>query len=125
MKWIVVISVSLFLTFTGLAVSYSADKWTTEDIMLEVTALGLKAIDWRQTRTIAKHPNLYWETNPILGEHPSIEAINRYFITTALGHVFITHLLPQKYRKYWQLLWIGISANCVYHNYRIGIKIDW
>ena len=62
-----------------------ADEWTTNDTYREITYQGLAAIDWLQTRNIAKNPN-YYEQNPILGEYPSVGKVNAYFAITGIVH---------------------------------------
>lgn len=108
-------------------------SWSKAEIAKEVVYTGIKAIDWRQTRTIAKHPDEWYEVNPALGEHPSVERVDNYFLITGIAHPIITHILPRKHtlfgwewspRAVWQNVTIGISAGCVAHNYSVGIRID-
>jgi len=56
-------------------------------------------IDWGQTRTVAKHPELYQETNPIMGKHPSLRTVNTYFSSAIVGSALIAHALPGELRK--------------------------
>jgi hypothetical protein len=92
--------------------SLAADIWSKQDKTLQATYLTLKFIDWRQTRTIAKNPDDYYEMNPILGKHPSTTEVDIFFASTAILHSIVTHYLPSKYRPWWQ----GIT---------ITIKIVW
>lgn len=119
----------ILLLITSPVYSWSldqADPWTKTDITLEIIDLGLKFMDAKQTHDIVSRQNEgYYETNFILGEHPSHGEVNAYFATTAIGHILIAHILPQPYRRYWQILWIGVSGSCVYGNYRSNLKIKF
>jgi len=118
------LSLTLLLFFCTSG-AFAADEWTKVDIGAEVAYQVLHFVDWRQTRYIAKHPDEYYEANPILGKHPSTGEVDAYFIGTALVHPLITHLLPQKCRKYWQIVTISVQTTCVVNNVSVGIKMSW
>ena len=101
------------------------DEWTKKDTNYQLTYAVFHIVDWGQTRTIAKNSNKYSELNPILGKHPSIGKVNTYFLTTLVGHTAISYMLPKKYRRYWQVVWIGLEAGTVAHNYSVGIKTSF
>jgi len=42
-------------------------------------------VDLLQTRYISKHPEKFYEINILLGNHPSIFAVNTYFILWFIG----------------------------------------
>lgn len=95
----------------------------------------------------------YRELNPVLGAHPTKSSIDAYFPVILLAHAGIAYLLPtgeqdagkcetnyldlygwrevQKkkskwnWRRIWQAVWIGVESQCVYHNYRIGVKVGF
>jgi hypothetical protein len=99
--------------------------WRKEDTYREAAALALIAVDHGQTLNIAKHPEKWTETNPILGEHPSIAEVNRYFVAAYILHPTISAVLPPKYRTWWQWVTIGVQAGYVTHNFSIGINMDF
>ena len=101
-----------------------ADEWTTNDTYREIAYQGLAAIDWLQTRNIAKNPS-YYEQNSILGEHPSVGRINAYFVITGLAHYGISKILTKEYRAPFQYTTIGVEIGAVVHNYSIGINIKF
>lgn len=103
---------------------FAADKWIKEDITREAVFVGLQIVDWQQTRYIAKSDE-FTEINPILGKYPSRSEVNAYFAFTTLGHIAVTHVLPQRHRKYWQYAWIGLQAFTVGRNATIGVRFDW
>jgi hypothetical protein len=88
---------------------------------LELTYMSWHVADWAQTRQIAQEPQHYRELNPLLPEHPTLGQVNRYFLLTAAAHVVISSMLPEKQRKVWQYLTIGVEAGMVGRNYSIGV----
>lgn len=117
--FLAVFTSTLFFTSTARA----ADPWTNRQLVQQATLTLLLAADWAQTRDIKNHPNLR-EANPILGPHPTDDQVDRYFATAVIGHATIAHLLPHEWRDAWQLVWIGVEANTVARNYRLGVRFD-
>lgn len=111
----------LFLLFPAAS---PASDWTKADTAREATYLALHVADWGQTRDIANNPG-YWETNPILGEHPSIRRVDTYFVFTGILHVGVAYLLPSRWREAFQLTTTGIEAAFVYSNNSIGLKVHF
>ena len=108
------------------AVSLAADPWSSQDLALEGTYIFLHIVDWGQTRDISEHPDKYYEgINPFLGEHPSKERADLWFVTTTAAHVLITNYLPSKYRPYFQGVTIGITGAAVIRNFSIGLKVNF
>lgn len=111
-----------------------ADEWRTSDTVREGIGLSLLAVDWGQTRTIARNPQLYYEQNRFLGDHPSVAAVDKYFIGMMVLHPIVSVLLPTDAhigsmhfdpRAAWQYVTIGIEAGAVANNYSIGIRATW
>lgn len=103
----------------------AADSWSKSDVAREVAYLTLHVVDWRQTLIASKDPGRYAEQNPILGEHPSENRINGYFLATALLHVGVTHVLPAKWRPAFQYFWIGVEVVAIANNHKVGIRITF
>jgi hypothetical protein len=99
--------------------------WTTTDTVLQATYLTLHGMDWAQTLHIARNPDKYYETNKILGEHPSQGRVNSYFLLTGLAHTGIAGLLDKPWRTGWQLTGIYIGYDSVRHNREYGIGISF
>jgi hypothetical protein len=102
-----------------------ADEWTTGDTYREATFLAIDAIDWAQTRNIARDPQHYHEQSPIFGMHPNTGEVNRYFALNALANIGVAYILPRGWREGFQYVSIGIEAGWVIHNYRLGISAKW
>jgi hypothetical protein len=87
-------------------------------------ALGLTLVDYGQTRTVASAPAYYHEYNPLLGKHPSMGSVNKYFLLTTAGQVGLHYALPQPYRDVHAWIWAGTEGACVVQNIRVGIRIS-
>ncbi len=107
------------------ASTMAADKWTTQNIIMEGTYHIIRAVDWSQTRYIANNPKRFHEMNPVIGRHPTTSKVNQYFLVTAFLHLAISHYLPENYRTAWQGMTIFVSAGLVKHNYSVGIKLNF
>jgi len=103
-----------------------ASDWTTEDTAWQAAYMVLHVADWGQTRDIARREDEgYYETNPILGRHPSLKRVDTHFAVTALAHTAISYALPPDWRRRWQMVTIGVEAGFVSYNYSIGLKINF
>lgn len=100
-------------------------NWNKSDTIREVVWQGIHVIDWGQTLEVARHPEKYHELNPILGRHPSVGRVNVYMGLSAVGHIVISYILPEKARSYWQYVSIGVSGACVVNNFNIGLGIKF
>lgn len=111
------------------SVALADETWFTPfswyDYALETTFIGVTSMDWSQTQQVATHPLLYSEMNPILGSHPSLEAINIYFPSAMALHALVAYALPKPWREVWQTMWIGIETYTVYTNATIGLRIKF
>ena len=97
--------------------------WSQGDTYSQLAGLGVAAVDWRQTRTIADHPGQWHEINPLLGDHPDSQSVDAYFFLSQLSKFLIAAALPAgDWRTAWQYGCIGLSAGLVAHNYRQGIR---
>jgi len=105
--------------------------WTKTDIALQGTLAGLQIVDWAQTRWFIKHPDYLGpgrhttESNPFLGENPSVGKVNNFIAASIIGHAVISHYLPSDYRTVWQGLWIVIEFDAVNHNRMAGVKLSF
>ena len=127
------ITLTLLLVLLPLSVAHSkpwyrhseANRWTGEDTVRELVSVELRLFDLWQTRYIARHPTEFFETNPYLGKHPSIEEVNRFFLITTVTHGLISYALPRKWRTGWQYITIGVQINTVQKNKAIGVRFEY
>ena len=119
--------VLVLLLLVLLPLMLRGEEWFTsfnqEEVVAEAAFVGLALLDWNQTLQIAKHPKEYKETNAIIGEHPSVGRVNLLMPTGIALHALVTYALPRKYRSFWQYVWIGEEAACVYQNWRMGLAV--
>jgi len=109
---------------------FAFDEWSFRNKALEGTFLTVHAVDWLQTRNIARNcgPNAEHrraEMNAFLGECPNINQVNKYFFATALLHIGFTTILDSKYRTAFQFSTITMSLIFVSDNFKIGISADY
>lgn len=106
-----------------------ADEWRTEDTQRETAYLVLHAMDWAQTRNIARNPNQYSESGVIarsmIGAHPSVAQVNQYMIGSAVLQYAIARALPSECRKVFQYVTIIDAGVSVSGNFRIGLTIGF
>jgi hypothetical protein len=98
---------------------------TREQIAYESAYQALHVVDTIQTLKIRKH-SLVYETNPILGKHPSDAEVISYMAAESVAHFFITSALsrskaPRWLNSSWHYLSIGWNGRNVVVNYRNGL----
>jgi hypothetical protein len=99
-----------------------AADWSAHDKQLLAATLTLHACDWAQTKQIARNQVRYYESNPLLGESPSIARVNNYFAGTALATALAAHLMP-RYRRLILTGALVIETSAVARNQSIGVSI--
>jgi len=102
----------------------SCDPWTKEDTYWQIGVLVTQIIDWGQTREIAVNPK-YYETNPILGKYPTLQEVDRYFIACIVGYYLISKVLPNNWRRKWQIGSMLFQTYFITNNYKLGIKMNF
>ena len=112
----------LALTFSG---PVSASDWKEADTERQLAYLILHAVDWGQTRNIAKNPDEFYEFNPLLGTHPSVKRVDSYMLVSALTHTAISYFLPRDWRHAFQHITLSVKSGLVDHNFSIGLRIDY
>lgn len=101
------------------------DPWNTEQKVALTIAVSAIAIDWLQTRQIAKNPDKFKEYNPVLGKHPSVGEVNVYFAIATGALLLVADFLPSEYRT---AVLGGIAfmeVSMVGNNYVHGISVRW
>jgi hypothetical protein len=95
---------------------------------LVALAMLMLVVDWLQTLYIARHPELFRETNVILGEHPSVRAVCAYFTLWQVVCIVAGALLfiPVSAAAYWAsvallILVIVVEIAVVVRNHHLGI----
>ena len=103
----------------------SHSPWSKKNTILEITQQSILLIDLNQTLQIIDDPRRY-ETNVVLGEHPSKDQVIGYFVLSGLIHAGISYVLPEPLRTGWQTSTIIVTLPCVIHNkFTIGLGIKF
>lgn len=100
------------------------NRWTLEDTFYQTQYTLLHILDWGQTRYIAGSDEFY-EMNPILGANPRKGEVDLYFSITLISHTAISFVLPRKWRRKWQLFWIGLESFVTINNSAAGVSVDF
>ena len=103
----------------------AADSWTDSQVAKGAALAVLTVADWAQTRNIARHPERWHETNPMLGRHPSVGDVDKHFAVASLIGAAALHALPTRYRDWALNAGLVIEAGCVANNLRLGIGIKF
>ena len=103
--------------------TFGLAKLALDENFLLASSTLLLLVDWGQTRDIARRPEEYHETNPLLGEHPSMKKVDTYFASWILGNFMATKLLQGKWRKAWQHAINVVQVGAVANNYKIGLNV--
>jgi hypothetical protein len=125
----------VFIAFIimGLFTLAHAGEWKTDDTIVEGMYMVSHAIDMGTTLDIENHPGLY-ETNPLMGRHPSRDRIYAVMGADFIIHPLISYLLPESWvvagydlhpRRNWQAITLGMSMGLVQHNFQAGLKINF
>lgn len=112
------------LALALLALPAHARDWTDEEIAWGTAAAVAHVIDWGQTRYIARHPDQWCELNPVLGEHPSLGGVNRYFLASGALMFAAAHYMPQ-YRSTLLKVWFAVGVASGARNAMIGVRMDF
>jgi hypothetical protein len=117
-----------------------AADWTATDTTLLGSALALTAIDWGQTRYMAKtmytekwnfdgtpavSARSHYETNPLLGREPRLKTIDRYFPAAMLGTAVLSVVMPTTYRRTFLGGVILLESAVVLRNHQIGLRVSF
>lgn len=124
---LIISSSSAFAWSPSAAKVKDRNAWDNWDTAMEVAYFVSHAADWGQTRSIAGQcqDGTYYETNPILGECPTVQTVNAYFLGTALLHAGVSYVLPKKYRRIFQTATFAAQLGVVSSNASIGIKMQF
>lgn len=99
-------------------------EMTNDESLLTATTAAV-AIDWLQTRQIAKNPDRWYETNPLLGRHPSVGRVNSHFLS-GLFLVYFSYYFLDSAEYRWLLGSIlAVEVMMIGNNLRLGINVRY
>lgn len=105
---------------------------------MELSVAALAAVDVGQTEWALTHyvkiPSTNpaykfglahpYESNPILGAHPSREKLFGLAGAALVGHALVAWALPTPYREIWQYLGISVEGAMVFQNALVGVNFN-
>lgn len=103
----------------------AGDAWSEDQLRMGAALAAVTVVDWAQTRYIADNPDRFHETNPIMGRHPSIGRVDRYFATSILVGAVVLDALPSEYRDYAIKAGLVLEVLVVSNNARIGVGVKF
>lgn len=103
----------------------AGDAWSEDQLRMGAALAAVTVVDWAQTRYIADNPDRFHETNPIMGRHPSIGRVDRYFATSILVGAVVLDALPSEYRDYALKAGLVLEVLVVSNNARIGVGVKF
>lgn len=102
-----------------------AEGWDATDKVLFGTFVGLQIVDTAQTNYIHKHPDQYYETNPIFGHDPNMVAVVGFKAAVTGLIYYAVKDSSSADRKLILGSVVVFEAVVVSHNYHIGVKVAW
>lgn len=115
---------ALALVFALLCGSAHA-QWTDEQRTLGAMYMTAHAIDWGQTRRIAREPQRWSELNPVIGRQPSMGRVNRYFLLTPIVGYLVLDAMPSDYRTTALKALTMIEVGTIARNHYLGIRVSF
>ena len=113
-------STILFLFIALLFTSCASPRpWTKQEKVAAGFFLLAHSADAITTSQLTDHGN--YETNPILGKHPSDTKVGVYFSLTAIGALVVSHFNPD-FRKPLLYSYGALNTGLAIHNYTINKK---
>ena len=91
-------------------------------IVLSVLVL-LYLADWLQTITIARHPERWHETNPLMPRHPSVLRVCLHFIVCGLLGLLAVLAAPLMFKPLLMVVFAAMEAYWVRNNHKLGIGL--
>ena len=113
-----------FIVFANLSFA-ETPAWTSEQQAWGATAGALLLADWATTRYASRHWNEgYYENNILLGQHPSTNRVDLYFLVAVPAVYLAADAFPEHRTLILQIV-SGIELVAVGNNLRIGWKLNF
>ena len=101
------------------------EGWTTEEKSWFAAAEVFHVTDYLTTRNMLYAQQGYYETNPILGAHPSPDRLNLWFAGWLIGNYFISDALSHEHRLLWLKIYTAIEVGATANNLYIGARLTF
>lgn len=100
--------------------------WTNEQQKWFIAANVVTLADWATTRDMARrYHEGYKELNPILGKHPNITQVDRYFATGMVLNYFLVDWLQGNNRTFYLKVYTMSEGFVAARNLNIGLELKF
>ena len=118
--------ICVFLLFVSLSIKAEPfEGWTKEEKSWFAAAEVFHVTDYLTTRNMLYAQQGYYETNPILGAHPSPDRLNIWFAGWLVGNYFISDALSHEHRLLWLKIYTAIEVGATANNLYVGARITF
>jgi len=123
LKWLIFLTAMTILLIATQA--KAADVWSKADVNREMAVIALNVADFGTTVVFRSQNKGIHEANPIFGRDVSDAELFAVTVATSALHIWITDIIPAKYRPAWQYSFGGIKLLVVGHNLGVGFNIQF
>ena len=98
--------------------------WTAEQRQWYMASNVMLLADWATTRDMTRrYDEGYYERNIILGKRLSTQELDLYFVSSLVGHYFMTDWLSSKNRDIYLKAVTFVEGAAVANNLSIGLRL--
>lgn len=106
----------MFITLALVTLAYSPVDFDKTDIALLTTLVVESTFDVMQTRAHLNNGTWQGEADPVLGLHPGALRLWGTYAIAQIVAIGVAKLLPNPYRKIFELLATGFEADIITYN---------
>jgi hypothetical protein len=126
MNYISIVALLLLSFFSSQVQSESLDDAIKKLPKEEWVWQSLHLIDTVQTIKIAQNPNIYFERNPLLGNHPSTRSVIIWGVADSLTHAGFIYIMQERNLPEWAIKmveYVSITSTglAVGSNFSLGL----
>lgn len=117
----------LCLLMIGSAHAEPFEDWTNEEKAWFAASEITQAIDYQTTRNMLYQQSRkgFYETNPLLGHHPSKSKMNLSEVATLVGNYYLSDYLGHDNRLLWLKVHTSLELLVIGHNLSIGAELKF
>lgn len=119
------LALTLVTVLAATAPAARADDWRREDTTWQAAVTASQVVDCAYTLDLPNHYPTLWETNPLLGRQPNRARIRSTCALAIVGHAAVSRVLPNPWRRYWQVVAIGVETGAIAANISLGLHMTW
>jgi hypothetical protein len=106
--------------------SWAWSNWTTEQQNWFLASNAAILGDWATTRNMTRrYAEGYYERNPLLGRHPTTQAVDLHFVTWMVANYFAADYFQGRNRTLYLKVVTGMESALVINNLSIGLRLEF